>query len=123
MTDERGELLFATNVTEGIILREHVLYYIQELDAPAGYITDDTKYRLCFCSSETDSCEICHEVIGDSDAFRIPFEQIGIVEAENEFADYHLPATGGTGIRHVVLPCIGLVLTSLACGLNRKRRS
>ena len=98
VTDSNGQLVFKTNIVEGIILREHVLYYMQELRAPTGYQLDDTKYWFCFCSETTDTCETCKEVLADTDAIRIPFEQIGKVHATNILMDYDLPETGGSGI-------------------------
>lgn len=121
VTDEKGELLFQTNIIEGIVLREHVLYYMQELKAPPGYQLDATKYWFCFCNDMADSCETCNEVMAGTNAFRIPFEQIGKVHAENDLMHYDLPATGGPGIYPLILASVVLILTALVYGFIRRR--
>lgn len=110
VTDENGEIFFKTNVIEGIILREHVLYYMQELKAPPGYQLDDTKYWFCFCDKKEDTCVTCTEVMAGKDAVRIPFEKIGIVHAENININYDLPATGGSGIYPLMLTSVILIV-------------
>lgn len=122
VTDTNGKLLFQTNITQGIILREHVLYYMQELDAPPGYQLDDAKYWFCFCNDIGDSCEICDGVMAGLDAIRIPFEQIGRVDVVNERIYYNLPSTGGPGIYPVTLASVILILTSLVYGFVRRRK-
>ena len=111
VTDQNGQLLFKTNIVEGIILREHVLYYMQELRAPAGYQLDDTKYWFCFCDETTATCATCMAVSTDTDVMRIPFEQIGKVHATNVLMNYDLPATGGSGIIPLLL--VGVLLISI----------
>ena len=101
-TDAKGELRFETNVTQGVILREHVLYYMQEQKAPPGYLLDDTQYWFCFCNSNADSCKTCDGVMAGLQAVRIPSEQIGRVHVENELMHYDLPSTGGSGIYPIV---------------------
>lgn len=93
-TDNDGKLVFQTDVTAGIILREHELYYIQEIDAPTGYRLDDTKFWFCFCNKTEDTCQTCTELLAGKDARRIPFEQIGNIHALNHPLNYNLPATG-----------------------------
>lgn len=122
VTDARGELLFQTNVVEGIILREHVLYYMQELEAPTGYMLDDKKYWFCFCNNGGDACETCDEVMAGTDAFRIPHEKIGKAEAENIPADYDLPATGGPGHYPLMMTSGLLIFTVLLYRLVRRRQ-
>ena len=122
VTDANGELTFKTNVIEGIILREHVLYYMQELGPPPGYQLDDTKYWFCFCDKESESCVTCTEVIAGTDAVRIPFEQIGKVHAANQLLSYDLPATGGTGIYPLMLVSVICIITPLVYGFIRRRK-
>ncbi len=44
VTDERGVLEFGTDRLAGIIVFPDTLYYLQEAEAPEGYILDETKY-------------------------------------------------------------------------------
>ena len=122
VTDANGGLLFQTNIVEGIILREHILYYMQELRAPPGYRLDDTKYWFCFCDKATDSCEICTEIMAQTNAFRIPFEQIGKVHAANELMKYALPDTGGPGIYPLIPVSVIFILTPLVYGFIQRRK-
>lgn len=122
VTDANGALQFETNITEGIILREHVLYYIQEEKAPKGYQLDKTKYWFCFCNDPGEGCETCDQIIGDMNAFRIPHDQIRTVYIENEPSDYNLPATGGMGGYPLAIGSIVLIVLSISCGYIRKRK-
>lgn len=122
VTDAGGELLFQTSITDGIILREHILYYMQELEAPPGYQLDDRKYWFCFCDKNEDSCETCDQVMAGLDAVRIPFEQIGKVHAENQLVHYYLPATGGPGIYPFILVSVIFVVTPLVYEFIRRRK-
>lgn len=121
-TDANGKLTFKTNVTQGIILQEHVLYYLQELKPPPGYRQDDTKHWFCFCSKTEDSCQTCDKVMAGQDATRIPFEQIGIIPVSNELMHYNLPATGGPGIYPFVLIGAVFIITPLIYGFIRRRK-
>ena len=122
VTDENGELLFQTNVVEGIILREHILYYMEELRAPQGYRLDDTKYWFCFCDKTTEDCQVCAETIADIKATRIPFEKIGKVHATNELTKYALPSTGGPGSYPLILVSVICFITPLVYGFIRRRK-
>ena len=120
VTDANGELLFQTHIIDGIILREHVLYYMQELKAPPGYQLDDTKYWFCFCDEHGDFCQICQEILAETEAVRIPFEQIGKVHAANQLIHYDLPATGGPGIYPLMLISLIFIATPLVYGFIRR---
>ena len=122
ITNVHGELTFQTNIIQGIVLREHMLYYMQEIEAPLGYKLDDTKYWFCFCDHMGDSCEICDEVLAGIDAIRIPFEQIRKVQVSNELMPYALPETGGPGIYPLVLASVILVITPLVYTSNRRHK-
>ena len=122
VSNTRGELLFQTSIVEGIILREHIPYYIQEIKAPSGYQLDDTKHWFCFCDTADASCETCNEILAGLDAVRIPFEQIGKVHATNQLMHYDLPATGGPGIYPLILVSVILILTPLVYGFIRRRK-
>jgi hypothetical protein len=114
VTDEEGRLLFQTNIVEGIILLEHVPYYIQELQAPPGYQLDSSKHWICFCNDPADSCETCDTVLAATSGARIPHTQVGIVDVSNERASYDLPATGGSGIYPIVMASVTFIVTPLA---------
>ncbi|MBR4860600.1 MAG: hypothetical protein IKU09_00190, partial [Firmicutes bacterium] len=119
-SDGNGRILFITDITAGVILRGHKLYYLQELKAPEGYQKDDSEHWFCFCNSNEESCAECDEVIGEKDAYRIPFDQIGEIAVANELKSYNLPATGGTGIYPLVFVSVILIVTSLIYGLYRR---
>ena len=122
VTGEDGHILFATDITEGIVLLEHVLYYIQETEAPTGYMLDNTKHWFVFCDSKSGTCNTCTDVIGNTGAKRIPFEQIGRVDAVNQRSGFELPATGGSG--NIFNTLCGLILISapLVYGLSLRRK-
>ena len=122
VTDSNGELVFQSNIIEGIILREHVLYYMQELRAPPGYRLDDTKFWFCFCNETEEDCKICADILAGTDAQRIPFEQIGKVNAVNQIMNYNLPATGGPGIYPLMLASVIFIVTPLVYRFIRRRK-
>ncbi len=122
VTDSDGKLVFRSNITAGIILREHVLYYIREIAAPDGYRTDKTEYWFCFCNGAESSCEVCSHLTADKGAFRIPYEETGTVSAVNYVAHYKLPATGGAGCALPILCGTVLVAVPVACLVIRRRR-
>lgn len=122
ITDADGNLPFETNIIQGIILREHELYYIQELKAPPGYRLDDTTYWFCFCNHTGASCATCDAIMAGEDALRIPFEQIGTVQAVNELLNYDLPATGAAGIYPLMTVSTVFVLIPFIYGFIRRRK-
>ena len=122
VTDKNGNLTFRTNIAQGIVLREHVLYYLQEMFAPLSYQKDDTMYWFCFCDKESDSCDTCNNIISETDAIRIPFEQIGIVDIVNHPSYVELPTTGGSGNYIYILSGLVLTLGPLVYGFSLRRR-
>ena len=122
VTNADGKLFFQTNVAKGIILQEHVAYYLQELHPPPAYRLDETKYWFCFCDGTNDVCEECDEIASEVDAIRIPFEQVGIVEIVNDPTGLELPATGGIGTPIYILCGLVLVLGPLVYGSSLRRR-
>ena len=120
VTDANGKLVFQSNIIEGIILREHVLYYMQELRAPPGYQLDDTKFWFCFCDETESTCQTCMEILVGTDAQRIPFEQIGKVHATNQLMNYNLPATGGPGVYPLILVSVIFIITPLVYRFIRR---
>ena len=122
VTDAEGDMNFVTDIANGIILREHVLYYVQELSAPPGYQLDDKQFWICFCNIQDASCTTCDDVIGEIDVYRIPFEKIGKVDIANDHMNYSLPSTGGTGITPFILVGVLFIPTPLVYGFVRRRK-
>ena len=122
VTDDQGQLLFQTNIIQGIILREHVLYYMQELNAPTGYRLDDTKHWFCFCNHTGPYCTTCDQLLAGYEGVRIPFDQIGKVQAVNEPMIYNLPATGGGGVYPVMAVSAMFVVTPFIFGFIQRRK-
>ena len=118
-----GELNFQTNITEGIVLRDHVLYYVQELKAPDRYRLDETPHWFCFCDTSDEHCDVCQEILADVDGLRIPHDTPTKMKISNEMMGDILPATGGFGQSLWIFGGLGLMLTSLISGyiLRRKR--
>ena len=121
-TNNSGYLYFQTNIVKGIILREHELYYVQELRAPSGYKLDEAKHWFCFCDKKTDYCDTCITLIAGRNALRIPFEQVGQFRVSNQVATYQLPATGGTGIYPLILVSVSFIITPLVYMSVRRRK-
>ena len=121
-TDASGTLLFKTNVEDGIILREHELYYLQELRAPPGYQLDDTKHWFRFCNESGDTCSIYHDTPADTNIIRIPLGQNGHITVKNHLLHYDLPATGGSGVYPLLLVSVIFVITPLVYMSIRRRK-
>ena len=122
VTDANGNIRFQTNIVEGIILREHTLYYLQEIQPPPAYQLDETKYWICFCNSTDASCVDCDKTMIETEALRIPFEQVGIVHIVNNPVSIELPETGGTGTYVYILCGLVLILGPLVYGFRLRRR-
>ena len=122
VTDANGKLTFQTNIIEGIVLQEHIIYYLQEIQPPAAYQLDDTKYWFCFCSNTSDTCVECNKLMIDAEAVRIPFEEIGLIDIANYPANVELPATGGIGTPIYILCGLTLVLGPFVYGFSLRRR-
>ena len=122
VTDANGKLTFQTNIIEGIVLQEHILYYLQEIQPPPAYQLDDTKYWFCFCSNTSDTCVECNKLMIDAEAVRIPFEESGLIDIANYPANVELPATGGIGTLIYILCGLTLVLGPFVYGFSLRRR-
>jgi hypothetical protein len=122
VTDANAKLIFQTNIIEGIVLQEHNLYYLQEIQPPPAYRLDDAKYWFCFCSGTGDSCFECNKLMIDAEAVRIPFEEIGLIDIANYPANVELPATGGIGTPIYILCGLTLVFGPLVYGFSLRRR-
>jgi LPXTG-motif cell wall-anchored protein len=121
-TGDDGRILFETDVTNGVILREHELYYLQEISAPKGYKLDETKHWFCFCSNSGGTCDIYQELVGEEGLVRIPFENVGHIDITNELLVYDLPATGGTGTYPLMLVSVIFIITPLVYRFVRRRK-
>lgn len=129
-TDENGKLVFETNIQEGIILREHVPYYIQEIESPDGYVLEDTKYWFCFCekdlgpNGEVQECSYKTNIPGvdDNDVRKIPGDELKIITITNAHVSYVLPDAGGGGARIFVIAGMILVIGSAAALAIRRRK-
>ena len=107
---------------EGIILREHQFYYVQELVAPGGYRLDDTKHWFCFCSGTGSFCEDFTDEMEEMGMVRIPFLEIGHIHILNEPLDYNLPETGGAGTYPLILVSVVFIAIPLVYGFIRRRK-
>ena len=123
VTDAHGKLSFQTNIAAGIILQEHVPYYLQELRPPPAYQLDETKHWFYFCDSTSDSCEACNKILSGVDAIKIPFGQVGVVDIVNYPTNLELPATGGIGTSIYILCGLIFVLGPLVYGFSLRRRN
>ncbi len=54
VTDENGVLSFCTDRKAGIVVFPDTLYYLQEAEAPEGYLLDETKYYFYYRSYGSD---------------------------------------------------------------------
>ncbi len=97
-TDENGQVVFKTIAgasDNALILKGHTLYYLQEMEAPEGYIKDDAKYYFYFCDSEETECKDCNSLISGApsgvDKNQIHKETTGsIVSITNKQKSYDL---------------------------------
>ena len=120
-TDENGKILFQTDVANGIVLKEHVLYYVQEIEAPPGYQLSNEKHWMVFCDSP-DTCDEFDEVVAGTNAIRVPIDEISEFEITNEVLNYNLPATGGMGIYPLMLVSMLFIGIPLVYIFIKKRK-
>lgn len=121
-TDDSGYLTIGTDLKEGIIFKEHTLYYAQEHTPPAAYMLDDKENWFIFCNNSAETCDMCQALMGDKNAVRIPLGQIGNMDLVNEPISYELPATGGPGIALYILCGLFLMTPPLVCTMRFRRR-
>ena len=122
VTDANGRLTFRTSIVEGVFLREHVLYYLQEVRPPPAYQLDDSKHWFCFCEGTSDYCAECQKLLLEEGSVRISPTHVGIVHIVNQPFGYTLPATGGVGTPIYILCGLVLVLGPLVYGFRLRRR-
>ena len=121
-TDANGKLVFQTNIVEGIVLQEHMLYYLQEIQPPTAYMLDDTQHWFCFCGSNKDTCAECNKLLIDVEAVRIPFEDTGQIDVVNYPANVDLPSTGGIGKNIYILCGLILIIGPFVYGFSLRRK-
>jgi uncharacterized surface anchored protein len=118
-TDANGKAYFKTDVANGVVLREHVIYYIQELRAPPGYQLDDTKYEFTFCNETDGECDAFEEL---KELIKVPFKQEGHIDVTNKLLNYDLPGTGGIGVYPIILTSVIFIITPLVYRFIRRRK-
>ena len=115
-TDQSGMLTFSTDITKGVIIREHTLYYIEELRAPDGYMLDNTRHHVFLCDNTGPPCEKCEAIAtlehGEG-AIRVENGKPGNITLYNQRAGPLFPETGGTG--PLIFYIIGLILIISPC--------
>lgn len=117
-TDEKGCLIFETNVIQGVILREHTPYYVQEIAAPPGYALEDAKHWFLFCEEKDidgnyqRECTYQTAIAGIK---KIPGDEIGVFHLTNLQSMYELPETGGMGT--TVFHIVGSIMVAAAAVL------
>ena len=109
VTDINGRLILRTNIIEGVILREHELYYLQEVRPPPTYQLDDTKCWFCLCDDTSGTCTDCAKLLLNRNDVIIISEEAGVIALSNDPINVELPSTGGIGT-YIYILC-GLILT------------
>lgn len=141
-TDGEGIGKIETDTSQDIILENHVLYFLQELEAPPGYKKDSSaQHYLIFCNNDLLSGdEECHQIDALAKAARLTDEQkanITVVytfretngvdfHISNAPIDYILPETGGTGTTPFVIGGTLLILIAVTFYIiyfSRKERN
>ena len=123
-TTKDENLTFVTDIIQGIIFRHHELYYFKELTAPAGYQLDCTPHWFYFCNStDPETCEHCAAIPPEYQATRIPQDQIRVISVTNERTNYHLPATGGSGIYPLITVSVMFIMAPFVyTSVQRRKR-
>ena len=121
-TDENGKAYFETDIKNGVVLREHKVYYLQELEAPKGYKLDETKHKFTFCNKKEGTCDVFAELDQEHDLERVKFEDEGHIDVTNEILNYDLPETGGIGVYPIILTSVIFIITPLVYRFIRRRK-
>ena len=122
VTDADGKVFFQTDILNGIVLREHKIYYVQELEAPPGYMLDDTIYKFCFCNQADGQCDTFDDLKEEHELTRVPFDTTGHIDITNQTKSYNLPETGGIGTYPLMLASVILIITPLVYRFIRRRK-
>lgn len=121
-TDENGILYFRTDVKNGIVLREHKIYYIKELTPPPGYELDEKIYKFTFCSQTEGTCDVFEQLDQEHDLMRVKFNEEGHIDVTNKLLYYDLPSTGGIGIYPFILVGSLFIAIPLVYRFIRRRK-
>ena len=117
-----GKVFFETDIQKGIVLREHKIYYVQELEAPPGYKLDDTIHEFCFCNQAGGQCDTFDELKEEHKLTRVPFDTTGHIDITNQATTYKLPETGGIGTYPLLLVSVLFIVTPLVYRFIRRRK-
>ncbi len=122
-TGEDGTFTFASNDDKGYWMDRDVLYYVKEIQAPDGYLPDETLYGFVFLrngyeGTYPDGLDPQNVILGEPDGDQIHIE----ITVEN-IVCFVLPKTGGIGTW--IYTITGAVLASGAAVVLviRKRRA
>ena len=118
-TGDDGTCKFATNVSQGLIFRTNMMYYIQEISPPEGYDVNNACYRFYFSEGVNTALE-------DDTRSKYPGAEITHVEQGSDrryLADltvtdeklFTLPETGADGTGFYVTA--GMVLLAVSAGI------
>lgn len=121
-TGDDGKVYFQTDVKNGIVLREHKIYYVQELTAPPGYALDPVKYKFTFCNNADGTCNVFNDLKEEHDLTRVLSDTVGHIDVLNEPAYYNLPATGGSGTYPLIIASVTFIITPLLYMFIRRRK-
>jgi LPXTG-motif cell wall-anchored protein len=105
-------------VTQGIILREHTPYYVQEIAAPPGYELEDAKHWFLFCEEKDTDGNYqteCTYQTGIEGIKKIPGDKVGVFNLTNLQSMYELPETGGMGTTSFYI--VGSIMVAAAVAL------
>ena len=114
-TDEKGMVSFETDISKGVIIREHVLYYIQELRAPPWYMLEQTKHYVFFCdkAAPCEKCAAMSTIENGENALRVQTGKPGGITLYNRKGVPLFPETGGNG--PLIIYILGLILITSPC--------
>ena len=118
VTDNQGMLVITTDLKNNIIYKLHEPYYLQELQAPTGYILENTKYWFYICGEKDGTCTECANVPAHPGMVKAPAD---IITATNTMGGPVLPNTGGHGTTLYTMGGMLLTLAAAALLYTRKR--
>lgn len=122
VSDADGKVTFKTDVTKGVVLQDHEMYYIQEIATLDGYVIDDTKHWFHFCKYDAATeCTYTPDV-NVASYKRIPKGQLFYGDIYNSTYGYELPETGGTGTQYYTAGGLGLIIRAAALLLYRSKK-
>ncbi|MDO5785624.1 MAG: SpaA isopeptide-forming pilin-related protein [Eubacteriales bacterium] len=131
-TNDEGVFQVQTDTRDevNVILYTHVLYYLQELEAPEGYQLDTKRHYFWFCDNEdTVSCSKSDEY-GSAEynatcvyTFKTDENTVDLTISNKPIPDdYELPETGGSGTAVYTIGGIAVMAAALMYYINRRRK-